>query len=256
MEKGARLCVGVGDDLLIGSDDSLCTGGGADITGRAKSDTDTRGHAAKAGTRWASYTGTGRGTVPETEHAPEQDGQETPDVGQTQNPSETPKPEQTPDHQPDTPNEMPEPEQPVVPMLPLTPPEKVVFEEEKVVEGDYELYPKPQEIVYREGSVTLEDTVDVVFENGIDSYTEQRAKDTLEEVNVDMRRVQRADDADLLVGIYNNTDTTVDDWFKQQMGGQKPQISMFLKKRIPICWLLRMGKLAFWARIPIRLFMV
>ena len=161
------------------------------------------------------------GTVPETEHAPEQDGQETPDVGQTQNPSETPKPEQTPDHQPDTPNEMPEPEQPVVPMLPLTPPEKVVFEEEKVVEGDYELYPKPQEIVYREGSVTLEDTVDVVFENGIDSYTEQRAKDTLEEVNVDMRRVQRADDADLLVGIYNNTDTTVDDWFKQQMGGQK-----------------------------------
>lgn len=69
--------------------------------------------------------------------------------------------------------------------------------------------------------MTLEDTVDVVFENGIDSYTEQRAKDTLEEVNVDMRRVQRADDADLLVGIYNNTDTTVDDWFKQQMGGQK-----------------------------------
>lgn len=153
--------------------------------------------------------------------APEQDGQETPDVGQTQNPSETPKPEQTPDHQPDTPNEMPEPEQTVVPMLPLTPPEKVVLEEEKVVEGDYELYPKPQEIVYREGGVTLEDTVDVVFENGIDSYTEQRAKDTLEEVNVDMRRVQRAADADLLVGIYNNTDTTVDDWFKQQMGGQK-----------------------------------
>ncbi|MBS5151349.1 MAG: beta-N-acetylglucosaminidase domain-containing protein [Butyricicoccus pullicaecorum] len=131
----------------------------------------------------------------DTEHAPEQG--ELSDTEQTQ--SETQKPEQTDDE---------------VPMQPLTP--AAVPVEEKA----YKFYPKPQEITYQEGGVTLEDTVDVVFESGVDAYTEQRAEDALDEVHVRMRQAESVQAADLLVGIYDNADTAVDDWFKQQMGGQ------------------------------------
>lgn len=188
--------------------------------------------------------GQGEAAAPDAEGAPEQGGATAPDAEQTpeQNQPETSEPDQTPE-QPDVPEEEQKPEQPEIPMQPLTPAEEVVLLEEKEVEGNYELYPKPQEIVYREGNVTLEDTVDVVFEKGIDSYTEQRAEDALDEVNASVRKVESAQDADLLVGIYNDADTKVDDWFKQQMGGQAASDFDVFKKTDSYMLIVKNGKI-------------
>ena len=151
----------------------------------------------------------GEQTKPEGEHKPDEGEQTKPEGAHKPDEGEQTKPE----------GEQ-KPEESVTPMQPLEPAKEVVLLEEEVAEGNYELYPKPHEIVYRNGNVKLESTVDVVFEDGIDGYTEQRAKDALGKVEASLNEVKTAEEADLLVGIYNNADTTVDDWFKQQFGAK------------------------------------
>ena len=46
-------------------------------------------------------------------------------------------------------------------------------------EGDYQIFPTPQKVVYQEGSVEFADSVTTVVEDGIDAETEARVLEAL-----------------------------------------------------------------------------
>lgn len=59
--------------------------------------------------------------------------------------------------------------------------------------NEYELYPAPHEIEYADGITELPDSVNAVFEKGIDNYTIQRAEDALDAAGISMEQID-ADD--------------------------------------------------------------
>lgn len=61
------------------------------------------------------------------------------------------------------------------------------------VPNEYELYPAPHEINYADGVTELPDSVNAVFEKGIDDYTIQRAEDALDAAGIEMQQMD-ADD--------------------------------------------------------------
>lgn len=70
-------------------------------------------------------------------------------------------------------------------------------------ETEYELYPLPQEIVYHSDNSQLPSNVNAYFDVGIDEYTVERAKQALSHGSLTMQEVTSADDAQLIVEIYD-----------------------------------------------------
>ncbi|MCI6553451.1 MAG: beta-N-acetylglucosaminidase domain-containing protein [Lachnospiraceae bacterium] len=81
-------------------------------------------------------------------------------------------------------------------------------------ETDYELYPIPQSIQYQEGSFTLSDEINVVYESGIDAETKERLNEAarLGGVTVSATTEVAEGKTNILVGIKGDTDTKVDDY--------------------------------------------
>lgn len=72
--------------------------------------------------------------------------------------------------------------------------------------GEYEIYPTPQNIVYESGTTALTNEVDVVCGEGIDSYTVQRIKDTLDVQGLSQSTAVSSSNTKLIVGIYGSGD--------------------------------------------------
>lgn len=56
--------------------------------------------------------------------------------------------------------------------------------------NEYELYPAPHEISYADEMTELPDSVNAVFEDGIDDYTIQRAEDALDAAGISMQQIE------------------------------------------------------------------
>lgn len=56
--------------------------------------------------------------------------------------------------------------------------------------NEYELYPAPHEISYADEVTELPDSVNAVFEDGIDDYTIQRAEDALDAAGISMQQIE------------------------------------------------------------------
>ena len=84
--------------------------------------------------------------------------------------------------------------------LPIT---TALAADEDTEETEYELYPLPQEIVYHSDNSQLPSNVNAYFDVGIDEYTVERAKQALSHGSLTMQEVTSADDAQLIVEIYD-----------------------------------------------------
>ncbi len=49
----------------------------------------------------------------------------------------------------------------------------VVFATDGITENFYEIYPKPQEISYSGGEFQISDEINIVYDDGIDTYTKK-----------------------------------------------------------------------------------
>ena len=54
-----------------------------------------------------------------------------------------------------------------------------VTETEQIANNEYEIYPKPQKIIYEEGNFSFNNCVNVIFESGIDIYTKNRLENEI-----------------------------------------------------------------------------
>ena len=70
-------------------------------------------------------------------------------------------------------------------------------------ETEYELYPIPQNISYGTGNSNLPTAVNAYLGTGIDEYTVDRAEQALSHGSLTMQEVTSADDAQLIVEIYD-----------------------------------------------------
>ena len=70
-------------------------------------------------------------------------------------------------------------------------------------EAEYEIYPKPHKITYENGDFILKDNVNVVFEDGIDSYTKDRLKEVTDLKGLTIATSNELDSSktNILVGI-------------------------------------------------------
>lgn len=73
-------------------------------------------------------------------------------------------------------------------------------------DGEYEVYPTPQNMVYGNGTTALTDQVDVTFGEGIDTYTRDRVDVVLEAHDLTKSTSAAADHLKLTVGIYGSND--------------------------------------------------
>lgn len=72
-------------------------------------------------------------------------------------------------------------------------------------EGEYEIYPTPQDIVYGDGTVTLTDQINVTYGDAIDEYTKTRVSDTLEVLELEQSATSVAANTNLIVGVYGES---------------------------------------------------
>lgn len=84
--------------------------------------------------------------------------------------------------------------------LPIT---TALAADEDTEETEYELYPLPQEITYGTDNSNLPSTVNAYFGAGIDTYTVDRAEQALSHGGLTMSRVDAAENAQLIVEIYD-----------------------------------------------------
>lgn len=84
--------------------------------------------------------------------------------------------------------------------LPIT---TALAADEDTEETEYELYPLPQEITYGTDNSNLPSTVNAYFDDGIDKYTVDRAEQALSHGGLTMSRVDAAENAQLIVEIYD-----------------------------------------------------
>lgn len=68
--------------------------------------------------------------------------------------------------------------------------------------AEYELYPIPQQLTYGEGVSTLPESLSVYYGDGIDTYTQTRARDALGKAGISLTAASR-EEAALTVEIYN-----------------------------------------------------
>lgn len=68
---------------------------------------------------------------------------------------------------------------------------------------EYEIYPTPQKITYNDGDFILKDNVNVVYEDGIDSYTQDRLKEVtdLKDLSIATSSTTDSGKTNILVGI-------------------------------------------------------
>lgn len=72
-------------------------------------------------------------------------------------------------------------------------------------EGEYEIYPTPQSVVYGDGAVALTEQVNVTYGDAIDSYTKNRVSATLEVLGLEESAAAEAANTNLIVGVYGET---------------------------------------------------
>ena len=83
---------------------------------------------------------------------------------------------------------------------------------------EYEIYPVPQKSEYKEGSFSVGDNVNVIFESGVDVYTRNRLTEILKNQNITF---QVSDDmvegkTNVLIGI-NDSGELVDNYFNSEV---------------------------------------
>ena len=72
----------------------------------------------------------------------------------------------------------------------------------------YAIFPTPHEVVYGEGNFVISDDVNVVYGDGIDSYTKDHTVDVLNLLNktCTVSEVINVDKTNIIMGIYNSND--------------------------------------------------
>ena len=70
----------------------------------------------------------------------------------------------------------------------------------------YKIYPTPQSIDYQTGDFVIHDTVNVIFENGIDQYTRDKLLSILEEKGIHAQQSQSFSDGmtNIQIGIHDS----------------------------------------------------
>src|SRR5699024_11021923 len=88
-------------------------------------------------------------------------------------------------------------------------------------EKKYEIYPQPQNISYIDGSLEVTDTVNLVLEEGLDTYTVDKAKQVLRDNDIDFEVTDSisSDLTNVLVGIKDSGET-VDQYFTSEVNAQ------------------------------------
>src|SRR5699024_7058031 len=88
-------------------------------------------------------------------------------------------------------------------------------------EKQYEIYPQPQNISYKDGSLEISDTVNLVLEDELDTYTVDKAKQILKDNNIDFEVTNSIspDLTNVLVGIKDSGET-VDQYFTDEVNDQ------------------------------------
>ena len=69
-------------------------------------------------------------------------------------------------------------------------------------EGEYEVYPTPQNVVYGDGTVALTDQINVTYGDTVDAYTKTRVLNTLEVLDLEASTSSAAANVNLIVGVY------------------------------------------------------
>ena len=69
-------------------------------------------------------------------------------------------------------------------------------------EGEYEVYPTPQNVVYGDGTVALTDQINVTYGDTVDAYTKTRVSNTLEVLDLEASTSSAAANVNLIVGVY------------------------------------------------------
>lgn len=111
-------------------------------------------------------------------------------------------------------------------------PSNVVFA--KVISNkntnEYEIYPNPQAIEYLNGEFNISSDVNVVYESGIDQYTKDLLNNILKDKSKTITESKEIVEGktNILVGIYNDEDQTVDNYFNQEK--KIEDTSLFEKK--------------------------
>lgn len=83
-------------------------------------------------------------------------------------------------------------------------------------DGEYEVYPTPQEITYESGTTELTQEVDVICTDAIDSYTKDRIEKTLAVKGLKESAAPSASNTKLIVGVYGSGDAA--DAYSGQIG--------------------------------------
>ena len=83
-------------------------------------------------------------------------------------------------------------------------------------DGEYEVYPTPQEITYESGMTELTQEVDVICTDAIDSYTKDRIEKTLAVKGLKESAAPSASNTKLIVGVYGSGDAA--DAYSGQIG--------------------------------------
>lgn len=88
-------------------------------------------------------------------------------------------------------------------------------------EKKYEIYPQPQNISYTGGSLELSNTVNLVLEGGLDTYTINKAKQILSDSDIDYEVTDSisADSTNVLVGIKDSNEA-VDQYLTNEINDQ------------------------------------
>ncbi len=94
---------------------------------------------------------------------------------------------------------------------------------------EYEIYPIPQSIEYYNNNYILSKNINVVYEEGIDTYTIDRLKETFALKNITITFSNKIDDSktNVLIGIAGNTETFVDEYVSEN--GKLEDSELFTK---------------------------
>lgn len=83
--------------------------------------------------------------------------------------------------------------------------------------GKYQIYPNPHEIQYKEAQFDLSDTLNIVYESKVDSYTKKRVEEIAASKNISFTVSNEiaADKTNFLVGVYQSKEY-VDQYFEKK----------------------------------------
>ena len=83
---------------------------------------------------------------------------------------------------------------------------------------EYEIYPRPQKIEYHKQTLNISESVNVVYENGVDSYTKKRLEQILTQAKIEFARSGKvvSSQTNILIGI-NQSGALVDQYFNREV---------------------------------------